>query len=118
MLVNEYILINISSGQNGDVGVRLQIRDLWTFNKHPRSPTFIYDFSAGGPIPVSNMAIVICGDKLAISLEFTGAKTKHLLLNWRDISQARVSHHQAEIIIFMTHASALSSGSTTRTFIS
>ncbi|RDB23441.1 hypothetical protein Hypma_008992 [Hypsizygus marmoreus] len=72
---------HVSSGQNG-VTVTLYFRDLWTFGKHPRALSGTYEFIAG-PTLIANMAMVICGQKLAVSFEFAGGKVKHLLLNWR-----------------------------------
>lgn len=64
------------------MGVILYFRDLWTFGKHPRAHSGMYDFSTGS-LPVINMSMTICGQKMAISFEFSGGKMKHLILNWR-----------------------------------
>jgi hypothetical protein len=76
------------SAQNGHISVRLHLRELWTFGKHPRTSTVVYDFSSGSS-RIANMSMMICGQKLVISLESASGRMKHLLLNWRTL-QARV----------------------------
>lgn len=79
---------HLLSGQNGQIGVRLHLRELWTFGKHPRTSTVVYDFTAGSS-RIANMSMIICGQKLIISIESASGRMKHLLLNWRNL-HARV----------------------------
>lgn len=80
--------LHLLSGQNGQIGVRLHLRELWTFGKHPRTSTVVYDFTAGSS-RIANMSMIICGQKLIISIESASGRMKHLLLNWRNL-HARV----------------------------
>lgn len=75
---------HLFSGQNGQIGVRLHLRELWTFGKHPRTSTVVYDFTAGSS-RIANMSMIICGQKLIISIESASGRMKHLLLNWRNL---------------------------------
>lgn len=79
------------SSQNGQIGVRLNIRDLWTFGKHPRASSPVYDFSTNSSLRIVNVSIIICGGKTVISLECVGGRIRHLLLDWRSLA-ARVSN--------------------------
>lgn len=71
-------------------------RDLWTFGKHPRAHSGVYDVNAGST-PVANMSMIICGHKMAISFKFADGKIKHLILNWRKF-QAMVCIQDIKLI--------------------
>ncbi|KAJ6581627.1 hypothetical protein B0H19DRAFT_1018613 [Mycena capillaripes] len=70
--------------QAGIVGVQLHFRDLWTFGKHPRAPAESYEIPTQSAAPVSRAAISIFGCKIAMTLEFVGGKTNHLIMDWRN----------------------------------
>ncbi|KAJ7577005.1 hypothetical protein C8J56DRAFT_377590 [Mycena floridula] len=67
----------------GQVGIQIFFRDLWSFEKHPRALALSYEISSQAIARVARMAIVICGFKLVISIEFQGAVLRHLLMDWR-----------------------------------
>ncbi|KAE9396873.1 hypothetical protein BT96DRAFT_823997 [Gymnopus androsaceus JB14] len=66
----------------GQIGIQLHFRDLWSFAKHPRARALTYELSSQVSAGIVRMAILVCGSKLAVSLEFSGGRTKHLILNW------------------------------------
>ncbi|KAJ7255495.1 hypothetical protein B0H12DRAFT_535058 [Mycena haematopus] len=70
--------------QAGIVGVQLHFRDLWTFGKHPRAPAESYEIPTHSVAPVCRAAISIFGSKMAMTLEFVGGKTHHLIMDWRN----------------------------------
>jgi len=72
----------IHSGPNGQMGLRLKIRNLWTFEKHPRAASPYYDCSTHVAQPIANVSIAICGFRMVASLEFVDGLTKHLLMDW------------------------------------
>ncbi|TFK64105.1 hypothetical protein BDN72DRAFT_285535 [Pluteus cervinus] len=76
----------VISAQNGQIGMRLSIRDLWTFGKHPRATSPIYDFTTQSSLRISNVSMIICGGKLLVSIEFAGGRIRHHLLDWRSLA--------------------------------
>ncbi|KAF8216621.1 hypothetical protein K438DRAFT_399115 [Mycena galopus ATCC 62051] len=70
--------------QSGIVGVQLHFRDLWTFGKHPRAPADSYEIPTQSVAAVSRAAISVFGSKMAMTLEFVGGKTNHLIMDWRN----------------------------------
>lgn len=64
--------------------MRLKIRNLWNFDKHPHARDAYFDFLA--PIalapPLEKMTLSICGNKVAASLQCAGGVIKQLLLDW------------------------------------
>ncbi|KAH9479404.1 hypothetical protein JR316_0007994 [Psilocybe cubensis] len=70
------------SGPGGQISLRLKIRNLWNFDKHPKAQSAHYDCSTHIAQPTSNLAIVISGNRVIVSLEFINGLTKHLLLDW------------------------------------
>ncbi|KAJ7781996.1 hypothetical protein DFH07DRAFT_393004 [Mycena maculata] len=69
--------------QNGIVGLQLQFRDLWSFDKHPRAPAESYEIPTQSVAPVSHAAISVFGSKMAMTFEFVGGKINHLIMDWR-----------------------------------
>ncbi|KAF5350223.1 hypothetical protein D9758_007784 [Tetrapyrgos nigripes] len=67
---------------NGQICVQLNFRDLWKFTKHPRAPDAAYEVAAQAATSVYRMTISICGSKLSVSIQFSGGKVKHLIMNW------------------------------------
>lgn len=67
---------------NGQNVLRLKIRDLWTFDKHARASSAIYECSTHIAQPITNVAIVISGNRMVVTLEFIGGLTRHLLMDW------------------------------------
>ncbi|KAJ7917506.1 hypothetical protein B0H13DRAFT_2441900 [Mycena leptocephala] len=63
---------------------QLHFRDLWTFGKHPRAPAESYEIPSQSIVPVFRAAISIFGSKMAMTLEFVGGKTNHLIMDWRN----------------------------------
>jgi hypothetical protein len=82
----------IRRGANGQIGVRLKIRDLWTFDKHPGSASAHYDCSTQVAQQVDCVSISICAARMVVSVEFNGGLMKHLLMDWCTL--------QATVIIF------------------
>ncbi|KAF7356500.1 F-box domain-containing protein [Mycena venus] len=70
--------------QDGIVWVQLHFRDLWTFAKHPRAPVELHEIRTQSIAAVSRAAISIFGSKMAMTLEFVGGKTNHLIMDWRN----------------------------------
>ncbi|PPQ67850.1 hypothetical protein CVT25_010289 [Psilocybe cyanescens] len=70
------------SGAGGQIGLRLKIRNLWNFDKHPRASSAYYDCSTHVTQPVAKVSIVISGNRVVVTLDFIGGLTKHLLLDW------------------------------------
>ncbi|KAJ3905004.1 hypothetical protein F5879DRAFT_800567 [Lentinula edodes] len=68
----------------GQIGVQLHFRDLWSFAKHPRARALTYEFSSpiSANTAIVRMTFLVCGSKLAVSLELSGGRFKHLILNW------------------------------------
>ena len=76
----------ICSGQNGPV-IQLKLRDMWTFDKHPKALHHAFDFAV--PISaesgrISDSSLAVCGSKLAISVKFLGGRFQHLLIDWHN----------------------------------
>src|SRR6266446_6128188 len=67
---------------NGQIILRLKIRNLWTFDRHPRGSSANYECSTHIKQPIANVSTVICGMRIVVTLEFVGGKTKHLLMDW------------------------------------
>ncbi|KAF5387316.1 hypothetical protein D9757_005712 [Collybiopsis confluens] len=72
---------------HNQIGIQLHFRDLWSFNKHPYARALSYEFSSqvSTSAAVVRMAILVCGSKMAVSLEFAGGRIKHLILNWLNL---------------------------------
>ncbi|KDR80694.1 hypothetical protein GALMADRAFT_60553 [Galerina marginata CBS 339.88] len=70
------------AGPGGQIGLRLKIRNLWKFDKHPRASSPYYDCSTHVAQPVDKVSIVVCGNRMVVTLDFIGGLTKHLLLDW------------------------------------
>ncbi|KAJ7334240.1 hypothetical protein DFH08DRAFT_880598 [Mycena albidolilacea] len=70
--------------QAGIIGVQFHFRDLWTFGKHPRAPAESYEIPTQSVAAVSRATISIFGSKMAMTLEFLGGKTNHLIMDWRN----------------------------------
>ncbi|KIK50595.1 hypothetical protein GYMLUDRAFT_182569 [Collybiopsis luxurians FD-317 M1] len=68
----------------GQIGIQLHFRDLWSFGKHPHAQALNYEFSSqiSTSAAVVRMVVLVCGSKLAVSLEVSGGRFKHLILNW------------------------------------
>ncbi|KAK7061061.1 hypothetical protein VNI00_000796 [Paramarasmius palmivorus] len=66
----------------GQVGIQLHFRDLWSFNKHPRARASSYEFSTQMTSRLRRVDIMVCGSKVAITHEFSGGRMKHLIINW------------------------------------
>ncbi|KAF5338370.1 hypothetical protein D9611_012487 [Ephemerocybe angulata] len=77
------------AGPGGELGMRLKIRNLWNFDKHPRARDNYFDCLA--PLsaqPLEKMVMTICGNKISISLHCPGGVVRHLLLNWQTFQAA------------------------------
>lgn len=85
------MLKTLPRGANGQVGLRLRIRNLWTFDKHPSCISGHYDCQSQVAQQVVNVSIAICATRMVVSVEFEGGLTKHLLMNWCTL-QAMVIH--------------------------
>ncbi|KAF9477602.1 hypothetical protein BDN70DRAFT_946594 [Pholiota conissans] len=68
---------------NGQIVLRLKIRDLWTFDKHAKAPSANYECSTHIAQPISNVYIAIAGTRMVVTLDFVGGLTRHLLMDWR-----------------------------------
>ncbi|THV02484.1 hypothetical protein K435DRAFT_653299 [Dendrothele bispora CBS 962.96] len=68
---------------HGQVCVQLNFRDLWKFEKHPRARAISYDLASQVATSVRRMTMSVCGSKLSVSIEFSGSKVKHLIMNWQ-----------------------------------
>ncbi|EDR13998.1 uncharacterized protein LACBIDRAFT_305329 [Laccaria bicolor S238N-H82] len=73
------------SGHGGQVALRLKIRNLWTFEKHPYAASQSYECLTQVAQPVAKTSMVVCGFKMTVSLEFLGGTVKHLLIDWRTL---------------------------------
>ena len=80
----------ICRGPNGEIGLRLKIRNLWTFDKHPASASAQFDCPTQVAQPVDCVSIAICAARMVVSIEFSGGIMKHLLMDWCTL-QATVS---------------------------
>ncbi|KAF8906253.1 hypothetical protein CPB84DRAFT_1675794 [Gymnopilus junonius] len=90
------------AGPGGQIGLRLKIRDLRTFDKHPNASSPYYDCSTHVTQPVSSVSIVICGSRIIVTLEFAGGLTKHLLMDWSTF-QAMWMEEQDVILLNAYH---------------
>jgi hypothetical protein len=86
---NQKIII-IYRGPNGQIGLRLKIRNLWTFDKHPGSNSAQFDCPTQVAQQVDSVSIAICAARMVVSIEFSGGIIKHLLMDWCTL-QATVS---------------------------
>ncbi|KAL0575288.1 hypothetical protein V5O48_006689 [Marasmius crinis-equi] len=66
----------------GQIGIQLSFRDLWSFNKHSRACAPSYEFSTQVASRLRRIDIIICGYRVAVSLEFSGGRMRHLIINW------------------------------------
>ncbi|KAJ3538943.1 hypothetical protein NMY22_g4953 [Coprinellus aureogranulatus] len=66
----------------GQLAMRLKIRNLWNFDKHPHARDAYFDFLAPLAQPLLKMTMSICGNKIAVSLRCAGGVAKQLLLDW------------------------------------
>ena len=82
----------ICRGPDGQIGLRLKIRNLWTFDKHPGSISAHYDCPTQVAQQVDYVSIAICAARMVVSIEFSGGIMKHLLMDWCTL--------QATVIIF------------------
>lgn len=82
----------IRRGANGQIGLRLKIRNLWSFDKHPGSISAHYDCPTQVAQQVDCVSIAICAARMVVSIEFNGGLMKHLLMDWCTL--------QATVIIF------------------
>ncbi|PFH51811.1 hypothetical protein AMATHDRAFT_141559 [Amanita thiersii Skay4041] len=78
---------HVSNGQNGPA-IQLKLRDMWTFDKHPKALQHAYEF--GVPISqeysrISGITMIVCGSKLAVSVEFVAGRFQHLLIDWHTL---------------------------------
>ncbi|KAG7093642.1 hypothetical protein E1B28_007305 [Marasmius oreades] len=80
--VQALIITSHAFSHQGQIGIQLHFRDLWNFNKHPRACAPSYEFSTQVSSRLRRIDITICGSKVAISLEFSGARMKHLIMSW------------------------------------
>lgn len=76
----------ICSAQNGPV-IQLKLRDMWTFDKHPKALHHAFDFQV--PIcaeysRITDSSLAVCGSKLAITVKFLGGRFLHLLIDWNN----------------------------------
>ncbi|KAF8159486.1 hypothetical protein B0H34DRAFT_796728 [Crassisporium funariophilum] len=85
-------------GPNGHIGLRLKIRNLWTFDKHPKASAASFDCSTQVSQPVAEVSIVICANRVVVSIDFVGGSAKHLLMDWRTL-QAMWLEEQDVIIL-------------------
>ena len=74
----------IYSAQNGPI-IQLKLRDMWTFDKHPKALQHAFDFTV--PLSaeyarISGISLSVCSSKLAISVKFLGGRSQHLLIDW------------------------------------
>lgn len=81
-MVYRLLLTRVIRGQGGQIGLRLKIRTLSSFDKHPNSPSPYFDCATHVSQPVVNMFIVISGNRVVVTLNFTGGLAKHLILDW------------------------------------
>ncbi|KAM6497106.1 hypothetical protein JOM56_007579 [Amanita muscaria] len=79
------VTAHVAHASNGVV-IQLNLRNVWTLDKHPKAPNHIYEF----PVPlaaeyarINDVALSVCGAKLAISAKFVGGRFQHLLLDWQ-----------------------------------
>lgn len=102
----------LPTSHQGQIGVQLHFRDLWSFAKHPSARALTYEFSSpiSANTAIVRMTFLVCGSKLAVSLELSGGRFKHLILNWLNFD-ARVGSTYS---IFFAFSSSSSSGSTIR----
>ncbi|KAF8630134.1 hypothetical protein AX15_003089 [Amanita polypyramis BW_CC] len=75
---------HVANAQNGPV-IQLKLRDMWTFDKHPKALQHAFDFAV--PLSaeyarISGISLSVCSSKLAISVKFIGGRSQHLLIDW------------------------------------
>ncbi|KAF4611232.1 hypothetical protein D9613_006999 [Agrocybe pediades] len=68
--------------QNGQIALRLKIRNLWSFEKHPNTPAPYFDCETQASLPVANMFIAVSGNRIVTSLNFVDGLARHLILDW------------------------------------
>ncbi|KAF8637577.1 hypothetical protein AX17_002646 [Amanita inopinata Kibby_2008] len=86
---------HVSNGQNAPV-VQLKLRDMWTFDKHPKALQHAYDFAVQltPEYPrISGITLTICGSKLITSIEFVGGRFQHLLIDWHSFHARWLTDH-------------------------
>ncbi|KAJ4475053.1 hypothetical protein J3R30DRAFT_3706921 [Lentinula aciculospora] len=83
-LVQVLIVTGRIFSHQGQIDIQLLFRDLWSFAKHPRARTLTYEFSIPATVSTSiiRQALLVCGSKVAVSLEFSNGRIRHLILNW------------------------------------
>ncbi|KAF9266902.1 hypothetical protein L218DRAFT_755841 [Marasmius fiardii PR-910] len=80
--VQALIVTSHAFSHQGQIGIQLHFRDLWSYNKHPKACAPSYEFSTQVSSRLRRINISVCGSKVAISLEFSGGRMKHLVMSW------------------------------------
>ncbi|KAI3619623.1 hypothetical protein WG66_002849 [Moniliophthora roreri] len=80
--VQALVVTSHAFSHQGQVGIQLHFRDLWSFNKHPHARALSYEFSTQVSSRLHRVDITICGSKVAVTHEFSGGRMKHLIINW------------------------------------
>ncbi|KAJ8095253.1 hypothetical protein PM082_010476 [Marasmius tenuissimus] len=80
--VQGLVVTSHAFSHQGHIGIQLSFRDLWSFNKHPRACAPTYEFSTQVSSRLRRIDIAVCGYRIAVSLEFSGGRMRHLVMNW------------------------------------
>ncbi|EAU90486.1 hypothetical protein CC1G_00870 [Coprinopsis cinerea okayama7 len=86
------------TGPAGQIGIRLKIRDIWKFDKHPHAPAPFYECPVQVQVPIQKMTLSICGSRLAVSLKFANGTAKQLLLDWRSFRAMWMEEHDVHFL--------------------
>ncbi|KAH6915946.1 hypothetical protein BKA70DRAFT_474462 [Coprinopsis sp. MPI-PUGE-AT-0042] len=90
---------NTFTGPAGQVGIRLKIRNLWKFDKHPHAPGPYYEC----PVqvvdqPIEKMTLAVSGPRLVVTLRFVNGVVKQLLMDWHSFRAMWMEEHDVHFL--------------------
>ncbi|TFK39836.1 hypothetical protein BDQ12DRAFT_774151 [Crucibulum laeve] len=94
----ECVAIDPAHVAGGRLGLRLGIRDMRTFTKHPKAVSLLYEFNTGLSEHVTDISAVVSGTKMVLSLKLVGGRAKHLLLEWRTLQATCFDEHDVHLL--------------------
>ncbi|TFK29685.1 hypothetical protein FA15DRAFT_699944 [Coprinopsis marcescibilis] len=86
------------AGPAGQVGIRLKIRNLWKFDRHPHAPAPFYECPVQTTQPIQKMSLSVSGSRLVVTLRFSDGRAKQLLLHWRTFAAMWMEEHDVHFL--------------------
>ncbi|PPQ98929.1 hypothetical protein CVT24_003556 [Panaeolus cyanescens] len=94
------VVVQTISGPDGSIELRLKVRNLWTFEKHPGTASALRSYLThvnNSNLPVERTSAIISGNYLVVTIEFSGGVARHLLVDWR--THESMWHDDQDVVI-------------------